>query len=71
MLEKGVVERSVGEACCREVLQRSVLEKWRGVVERSVGKKCYREVLEERTEWRTGVNTRVKLLHTHVLLFCE
>ena len=53
------------------MLQRSVLEKWRGVVERSVGKKCYREVLEERTEWRTGVNTRVKLLHTNVLLFCE
>ena len=38
MSEKRVVEGSVGEECCREVLGKKVLEK-------SVVEKCRREVL--------------------------
>ena len=48
-----MLERSVVEECCREVLEKSVVEKsgvvekcWRRVLEKIAGEECCREVLK-------------------------
>ena len=43
---KRVLERSVVEEFCREVLEKIVgKERWRRLLEKSVGEECCREVL--------------------------
>ena len=42
-----MLEKSVGEDCCREVLRSGVKECFERVLWRSVGEECWRRLLEK------------------------